>query len=216
MHTTARTGLFMMVAATLAVGCDGTIGSNDDGGRRMDAGRADAGERADAGAMDATSPDLDAAVLDAAVLDATAPTDAGIDAATPDAGVDSGILECRPEPRDCSPSSVTMEDYCIDGTSCYLATVQSAVRDTISAHPEWFDSSGSCSIILDVDAFMDAVVADIVAHGICAIRDPNAPGEEVTLKYSNVFTENFDIVASTGCARYGSPIYTSTCFPAWW
>jgi hypothetical protein len=199
---------------TLALGCEATIGPGSDGGARMDAGVV----RPDAGGMDASVPDRDAANLDAANLDAAGSVDApiGVDPFAPDAGTDSGVLECRPEPRDCSPSSVTMEDYCIDGVSCYLAVVQSAVRGAIMAHPEWFDSSGSCSIILDVDAFLDAVVADIVAHGVCAIRDPNAPGEEVTLKYSNAFTENFDIVASTGCARYGSAIYTSTCFPAWW
>lgn len=63
---------------------------------------------------------------------------------------------------------------------------------------------------------MNAVVDRAVAGGLCCIRDPNAPGEEVTVKYSNGFTENFDLVASTGCARYGSAICTGYCAPAWW
>jgi len=60
------------------------------------------------------------------------------------------------------------------------------------------------------------VVADVVARGHCAIRDPNAPGEEITVKRDNGFSENFDIVASTGCARSGDAIYTGYCAPAWW
>lgn len=216
MHT--MTGPLALAAVMLALGCDGTIGRNADGGPRMDAGSRDAAT--DAAGMDAQLPD--AGTFEAGTFDAGGPDGGSLDASDldapmrPDAGTDSGALECRPEPRDCSPSAVTMEDYCIDGTSCYLAAVQASVRGVIMAHPDWFDSTGPCNIILNVDAFMDAVVMEIVGRGICAIRDPNAPGEEVTLKYSNVFTENFDIVASTGCARYGSAIYTSTCFPAWW
>lgn len=63
---------------------------------------------------------------------------------------------------------------------------------------------------------MDAVVADLGGRGLCVIRDPNAPREEVTVKYSNAFAESFDIVASNGCARTGAGIYTATCIPAWW
>ncbi len=198
--------------ALLAGACTGDLGSGRGGG---DGGARDAGGATNSGST------MDAARVDAgAGVDGGPGTDAatGVDAPgpTPDAGADGGALVCRPEPRDCSPAPVMMEDYCVRGTSCYLGDVQAAVRATISAHPEWFDSTGSCSIILDVGSFMDDVAARIVARGVCAIRDPNAPDEEVTLKYSNVFTENFDIVASTGCARYGDPIYTSTCFPAWW
>lgn len=202
-----RGSLVASLGALLSIACQGSFGDGHDAGSGADA----------SGVMDASAP-LDARVSDAAV-DAGEPTDTGPAAprdAGSDAGTDSGVLECRPEPRDCSPSAVSMEDYCIDGASCYLAEVQAAVREVIMVHPEWFDSSGACSVILDVDSFMDAVVAGIEARGVCAIRDPNAPFEEVTLKYSNAFTENFDIVASTGCARYGSAIYTSTCFPAWW
>jgi len=88
----------------------------------------------------------------------------------------------------------------------------------IATYPAWFDYANPtmCPFILDVDGYMNAVVADLVGQGLCAIRDPNAPGEEVTVKTDNAFSENFDIVASSGCARYGPLIYTGYCAPAWW
>lgn len=132
---------------------------------------------------------------------------------------DSPSRVCPPRgaTRDCSRGTGTGEgDQCRDGPSCYVALVQRAVQDTINGNPSWFDSSGGCPRILDVPRFMDAVVASLVAQGVCAIRDPNAPNEEVTVKVDNAFSENFDIVASTGCARYGTAIYTGYCAPAWW
>lgn len=52
--------------------------------------------------------------------------------------------------------------------------------------------------------------------GRAGTGEPNAPNEEVTVKHDNAYAENFDIVAASGCARYGDLIYTSTCTPAWW
>lgn len=173
----------------------------------------DAGS-ADAGGDVTLLPD--ALPLADARLDAT---DAAPEA-TVDAGVDAGPHVCKTNtPQDCSPGSGTGNaDQCFDGPSCYVTLVQKAVQAVIAAHPAWFDYNNpwSCPRILQVDLYMDAVVANLVAQGVCAIRDPNAPGEEVTVKHDNAFSENFDIVASTGCARYGSAIYTSWCAPAWW
>ena len=131
-----------------------------------------------------------------------------------------GAPMCPPVgPLDCSPGPGTAEaDRCAKGTSCFLANVKTAVVAVVNAQPSWFDYNNpdNCPFILQMDAFMNAVVADLVVQGTCAIRDPNAPDEEVTVKHDNAFAENFDIVAASGCARYGDLIYTSTCSPAWW
>jgi len=136
------------------------------------------------------------------------------------AGGGGADLSCpSPNPLDCSPGPGTGEaDTCIDGTSCFLSNVKAAVLAQINGQPSWFDyqNPDNCPFILQIDLFMDGVVADLEAQGVCAIRDPNAPGEEVTVKHDNAYAENFDIVASNGCARYGDLIYTSTCIPAWW
>jgi hypothetical protein len=192
--------------------CSGRIGGSPP---QFDAGTDGAGQR-DVATGDAT-PTADAPV---AGQDAAADGAPGQDAAPDDAALpqsDAPVVVCpgatAPE---CSPGSGT-GDNCFDATSCYVTKVQGAVNGVITDHPEWFDRSGSCAIIIcDINLFMDAVVAKIVAQSLCAIRDPNAPDEEVTVKHDNEFSENFDIVASTGCARTGSAIFTSTCAPAWW
>lgn len=184
------------MVALLAAAC--RVG---DPGAPIDAGDAADGPGGDAAAVDAPGPIVDARAIDAPAIDAD-------------------VHACpAATPPTCAPGPGTGEgDQCHDGPSCYLARVQAAVNGTIAAHPAWFrwDDAIPCWIILDVDHYLDAVVADLTAHGLCAIRDPNAPGEEVTVKHDNAFTENFDIVASTGCARSGAPIYTGWCAPAWW
>jgi len=131
-----------------------------------------------------------------------------------------GELVCPPVgPLDCSAGPGTGEaDRCVKLTSCFLTEVKSAVSGVVMSHPEWFDYANpdNCPFILQIDSFMDAVVATLVATPLCAIRDPNAPGEEVTVKHDNAYAESFDIVAANGCARYGDLIYTATCAPAWW
>jgi hypothetical protein len=151
-------------------------------------------------------------------IDSSAP---GTDAAAPGTDSSSGIaILCPPVgPMDCSPGTGTGDaSECFAGTSCWISDVQNAVTDTLAAHPEWFDygTPTGCPLILDVDGYMDYVVSGLLAAGLCAIRDPNAPGEEVTVKWDNTYSENFDIVASNGCARWGPLIYTSYCSPAWW
>lgn len=173
-----------------------------------DAGPADASVTPDVFLLPESGP-----VADSAVDAAATPLDAAGDA-------DASVHVCpTTEPLDCSPGTGTgAADQCFDGPSCYVTKVQKAVNTVVSQNPSWFDFNNqwNCPMILNVDAFMDAVVAQLAGPSLCAIRDPNAPGEEVTLKHDNAFTENFDIVASTGCARSGSAIYTGWCSPAWW
>lgn len=201
----------MLVLAGVAVGC-------------VDGGSDDSAER---GAGRDAADDTAIVAIDAA--DAAAPVDA-TDTASDTAPVADAPLDVAPDtsphvcpvastPQDCSPGTGTgMGDQCHDAPSCYLKTIQSAVKSILAAHPDWFDYSGpgGCPIIKNVDAFLDAVVSTVAATGLCIERDPNAPGQEVTVKRNNAFTENFALVSSAGCARYGDPIYTGFCAPAWW
>jgi hypothetical protein len=173
---------------------------------------------ADAGSDAATAPDV--LLLPEAGPPPDAAADAASDAAADAADADASVHVCPTGGAlDCSPGSGTGDaNQCFDGPSCWVSKVQKAVNTVVSQNPSWFDFNNqwNCPMILDVDSFMNAVVAQLVAVPLCAIRDPNAPGEEVTVKHDNAFTENFDIVASTGCARSGTAIYTGWCAPAWW
>lgn len=130
---------------------------------------------------------------------------------------DPDPLACPPElPQDCDPGPGSGEpDTCNKATSCFLETIKQGVKDVIAAHPEWFtDEGGGTYLVLDVEAYMNAVVADINENPLCAIRDPNA-GDEVAVKHDNGYAESFDILTADNKARYGDLIYTATCAPAW-
>jgi hypothetical protein len=120
----------------------------------------------------------------------------------------TGPLDCSPGPGSGRP------DTCVDGRSCFIDLVQSSVMGVISDYPAWFDFSDGNPYVLQVEDYMNAVVASVNAAGECSIRDPNA-GDEIVVKHDNDFAENFDILSAEGYARYGELIYTSTCSPAW-
>lgn len=128
---------------------------------------------------------------------------------------DSGEVGCPAlGGQDCSPGPGSGKgDTCVDGVSCYIDLVQAGVQAVIAAHPEWFDAVDP-TLVLDAEAYMNAVVAEVGAQGVCAIRDPNA-GDEMAVKHDNGFAESFDILTADGHARYGELIYTATCAPAW-
>ncbi len=142
-----------------------------------------------------------------------------VDGAVPVAP-DASVVVCPPPgPMDCSPGPGTGEaDQCHDGPSCFLNDVKAGVTWTVNNHPEWFGlGPNDCPLVLDVAAYMDTVVSRVVGAGHCAIRDPNDPDYEITVKHDNAFAENHRIrAASTGCARWGDAIYTGYCAPAWW
>ena len=132
-------------------------------------------------------------------------------------GGDDGAAACPPvDPLDCSPGVGSGEaDTCdLDGVSCFLPTVQASVQGIVNGHPEWFDMSAGTPFVLEPELYMDAVVADVSAAGLCAIRDPNA-GDEIAVKHDNAYAESFDILSAEGNARWGEGIYTATCTPSW-
>ncbi len=200
--------LLLLSAALLLVGC-------------VDGAASDDGERGNPGDAVNAGDAVVVEVSDTALVDSSAPeTTVAVDSAVADvADASPHVCPAASAPKDCSvgPGKGTA-DECHDAPSCYLKTVQKAVNGLVSAHPDWFDFTGpsGCPVIKNVDQFLNAVVANVSADGLCIVRDPNAPGEEVTVKKDNAFSENFDIVSSAGCARSGDPIYTGYCAPAWW
>lgn len=148
-------------------------------------------------------------------LDASEPPDAPTpsDVVTP---LDAGPTCPPPGPMDCSPGTGTGEGAeCTLPPSCFLADVQRAIRSVVDGHPEWFDASAGPTHVLEVELYMDGVVAALNAGGLCAIRDPNA-GDEISVKWNNTAAENFDILTASEDVRSGGGIYTSSCAPAWW
>jgi hypothetical protein len=205
--------LVVLFAATAACGAENNAG---DGWIDMLADDGSPGETEARDAPDGSGDILPDEARDLQADDAGADDPAAEDALPLDTEDDDALLACPPPGAvDCSPGPGTGEgDECFDGVSCFISDVQGAVRGVIADHPELFDSTGDCDIVLDPEAYRSGVVERVQAGGLCAFPDPNSI-EEFVVKFNNAYSENFDILASTGCARYGPAIYTSTCAPAW-
>ena len=81
--------------------------------------------------------------------------------------------------------------------------------------PELFDfddwQGGLSYRVLDRRRYHDEVVARLEGMGVCALWD----GEEVGVKNSNDFNEQYQVMTSLGYVRWGGGSYRSTCYPAW-
>jgi len=188
----------------------------DDGG-----GEGEAGDHA--AAEDARPPDAgdDAAPAEDALAEDAPGEDAGAEDVPPAEDIEEvdALAMCPPPGGlDCTtPGPGTGEgDECFDGVTCYMDEVQAAVRRVIADHPDWFDTSTGCEVVIvDAAVYQQGVVDQLNARGdVCGYADTNSV-EEVVVRTNTTYSENFDILASTGCARYGPAIYTSTCAPAW-
>jgi hypothetical protein len=86
----------------------------------------------------------------------------------------------------------------------FFGPVREAIARTMREHPEWFAGEE----VLEVGRYVDETVDNLRREGLCALND----GEEVAVKNSNDFSEQFDIISSRGAVIQ---IYTATCRPAW-
>jgi hypothetical protein len=106
-------------------------------------------------------------------------------------------------------------------SSTLLAQVESAMDRLIQQRPQIFDlqdeaAPGSRAYkVLDIEAYFDGVVSNLIAAGLCAQRDlDDAFAQTIFVKESNQYSEEFDLILSSGYMRRGSGMYRTTCKPA--
>ena len=94
-----------------------------------------------------------------------------------------------------------------------MKDVKAAIDQVIRTNPEMFKKRDcqDCYDVLDVDGYLSAVVDQVAARGYCAMYD----GEELAVKNTNDFNEQFDILTAGHAVRSGGEAYRSTCRPAW-
>jgi hypothetical protein len=80
--------------------------------------------------------------------------------------------------------------------------MDAAIDKTLREHPELFDRG-------DIGGWVGEIIDNLRRAGFCALND----GEEVAIKNSNDFSEQYDIVSGRGALL--RPGYVATCFPAW-
>jgi hypothetical protein len=94
----------------------------------------------------------------------------------------------------------------------FQGQLDAAIDKVIAEHPNWFDlNSGrgpSLPAIRRPDLYAREVVDNLRRAGLCAFND----GEEIAVKNSNAFNDQFDIITADGVVRRS---YRTTCYPAW-
>ena len=90
--------------------------------------------------------------------------------------------------------------------------LEAAIDKVIDEHPEYFDLRSQRGTGLpravDPTRYVNAVVYNLRVAGYCAYND----GEEVAIKSSNAFNDQFDILTADSFVRRS---YRTTCYPAW-
>ena len=94
------------------------------------------------------------------------------------------------------------------------AQVDAAIARVVAEHPELFDMNqdkgGGSFKVLDRARYHEEVVKNLHAQNICAIIEL----EEIAVKISNDFNEQYNIWISDGFIRKGRGAHITTCFPA--
>lgn len=105
-----------------------------------------------------------------------------------------------------------------EGTGCpreaptFQRELEAAIDKVLAEHPQWFDLNRPRATglypVRNVPAYVDAVVENLRKAGLCALND----GEEIAVKNSNAFNDQFDIITADAFIRRS---YRTTCYPAW-
>ena len=115
-------------------------------------------------------------------------------------------------PQSCAPAPAPGNERCPrEDRSDFLGLVESAYDSLIAQHPNWFSGKGtSATLNISSEDWTWAVVNEVRRKGYCA----GIYAEEVSVRTSKAYSENFDVVTSSGTVRRGEGAYRSTCYPA--
>ena len=104
---------------------------------------------------------------------------------------------------------------CSRTSQTFLGDVEAAIDRVVDRNPELFDLNdkvcNTCYRINDHERYVSAVMAQMRNMGYCAYYD----GEELAVKNTNSFNDQYDISTSKGYIRRGVGAYRTTCWPAW-
>ena len=114
--------------------------------------------------------------------------------------------------QSCAPAPAPGNERCpYENNSEFMSVVESAYETLIAAHPNWFNGTGvGATLKISDQQWTWAVVDEVRRKGYCA----GIYSEEVSVRTSNSYSENFDVVTSAGTVRRAPGSYRSTCYPA--
>ena len=116
----------------------------------------------------------------------------------------------------CTLPPGVFNENCPRGEPTFLGDVDRAIDHLLASKPEMFDLArrrgcGNCYLVVDPDRFTRELVAQIESTGLCAFYD----GEELAVKNSNEFNDQFDVLTFEMFLRRENGSYRTTCRPAW-
>lgn len=115
----------------------------------------------------------------------------------------------------CGLPSQTPAYSCGYSSGQFAADVEWAIDQVINTKPQFFDMSDQRGTraprVLNEQGYTSNVVKFMGQRGYCAMYD----GEELALKNSQSFNEQYDILTASGYVRRGGGAYRATCHPAW-
>jgi hypothetical protein len=114
------------------------------------------------------------------------------------------------------PGGGTGEDCPMESAS-FQVQVEKAIDVAIREHPEMINTNRArgcptCWQVLDTHNFPEEVGLNLQKMGLCTTYD----GEELAVKNTNVFNDQYDILLAEGfLRREATGSYRATCRPAW-
>ena len=130
---------------------------------------------------------------------------------TPAAAPTARVLGCG-----LPPGGGSGED-CPQESPSFMAEVEQAIDLAIHEHPEMINTQrargcANCYQVLDTHNFPEEVGRNLEKRGYCTKYD----GEELAVKSSNRFNDQYDILLAEGYLRRETTgAYRVTCYPAW-
>jgi hypothetical protein len=113
--------------------------------------------------------------------------------------------------QSCAPAHAGNERCGTEGSD-FLGAVDNAIVQVVKKRPSWFSKDGNTWKLVGTDekTYDWAVIDQLRQNGLCA----GLYAEEVSVRKSPSYSENFDILTSNHTVRRGEGSYRSTCHPA--
>jgi hypothetical protein len=112
------------------------------------------------------------------------------------------------------PASSPASPKCTDESARLMGPVEKAITEVTKSRPDLFDfkdkKCDDCYYVKNVDGYLNQVIRQLNAQGVCAEWD----GEEMAVKKTNDYSEQWDILLASGHIRRGAGAYRGVCKPA--
>ena len=121
----------------------------------------------------------------------------------------------EPPPSGTCSLPASHDSGCNRTSPSFLGDVESAIDQLVRVEPSLFNLNktqgcGTCYEVLNQTRYVQQVAAMVRQRGLCSLYD----GEELAVKNTNSFSDQYDILTAQGFIRREGGSYRTTCRPA--